>query len=155
LTIGSARYKSGEGRLDYTPEIPFLVTNYPGGKIDIPVALLVDKFSVSCAEISAMTVKLLPKGHVIGERTYGGTSALTDNRVFNGGSFTGDLLWTVSKTPSCMFKCADGNFYEEVGVPPDEPVAQDWGLFLSEMSSPGTGRDNVLEAAITHLGSTF
>jgi hypothetical protein len=145
LTIGFVRYKSGEGRLDYTPPVPQRIINYPGGKFDVPLVLLVDKFSVSCAELSAMIVKMLPKGHVIGETTWGATSALTDNRVFNGGQFTGDALWTLSYTPSCMFTCADGNFYEGVGVPPDQEVLQDWELFLD-----GRG-DNVLEAAITHL----
>jgi C-terminal processing protease CtpA/Prc len=145
LTVGYARYKSGEGRLDYTPPVAHRIINYPNGKLDVPIVLLADKFSVSCAEISTMIVKLLPQGRVIGERTWGGVSALTDNRIFNGGQFAGDALWTLSYTPSGMFTCANGVDYEGVGVPPDQEVAQDWEMFL------GSWRDNVLEAAITYL----
>jgi hypothetical protein len=48
-----------------------------------------------------------------------------------------------------MFKCADGNYYEGVGVPPNQEVAQDWDLFYNG------GRDNVLEAAIKHLDDAY
>jgi hypothetical protein len=148
LTFGHTRFKSAEGRLDYTPWVPMRIMPIPENPIpDTPVVLLVDRLSVSCAEISTMIVKQLQNGRVIGETTFGATSPFADNRLYNGGQFSSGPLWVHVMTASVMLKCADGNYYEGVGVPPDMPVDQDWTAF-TRGASP---KDNVLEAAIAHI----
>jgi hypothetical protein len=69
--------------------------------------------------------------------------------VYNGGQFSSDPLWVHVTTTSAMFKCADGAYYEGVGVPPNKAVDQDWTTFTA---SP---KDNVLDAAIEHVKNSL
>jgi hypothetical protein len=144
LTFAYHRSKLGEGRLDHTPWMPYMI--YPAPAADrvtasFPVVALVNKGSVSCAEMSAMVIKTLPKGYVVGGATWGGQGGLTDNRVFNGGQFNGGGVLDLVYTPSVEVKYLDGHNYEGQGFPPDIPVAFNYSGFMAN-------RDARLEAAI-------
>ncbi len=122
LTIGTTRYKNGNGRLDYTPWANAVVTPQAGATdVTVPVVALTDIWTVSMAEITAMSVRLLPNGHTVGERTWGATGPLTANEILNGGQFTA-ANFLFAYTSSSMFKYIDGNIYEGKGFPPDYAV---------------------------------
>jgi carboxyl-terminal processing protease len=119
LTIGYTRYKSGNGRLDYTPWADAIVTPQPGAKaVTVPVVALTDIYSTSMAELTAMSVQLLPNGHTVGETTWGANGPLTQNIVFNAGQFTA-ANFLFAYTSSAAFKYIDGNIYEGKGFPPE------------------------------------
>ena len=92
FTFGYSRSKNGMGRLDYTPWSP--MTLYPieldeededqGSWItrdlkDIPIVSLVDIFSISMGEVTAMAISEMPNGYVVGERTFGAHGPLDDD----------------------------------------------------------------------------
>jgi len=140
------RTKAGEGRLDYSPWAPFSI--FPSADaqpINCPIVLIVDKYSVSCSEFTAMAISSLPNGHVLGERTWGGQGPLTGNIIFNGGQFN-SVFPSFVYTSSAMSKTADGKIYEGIGFPPDEEVLFDQQAF-------DNGTDVQLEAAIRYINA--
>ena len=144
LTIGYTRYKSGNGRLDYTPWAPAIVTPQPGAKaITVPVVVLTDIWTTSMAELTAMAVHALPNGngHTVGEKTWGATGPLTDNEILNGGQFTA-ANFLFAYTSSSVFKYIDGNIYEGKGFPPDYNVPFNLNAFQ-------TSGDTQLEKALS------
>jgi hypothetical protein len=142
LKIGFTRYKSGNGRLDYTPWADAIVTPQPGAKsVAVPVVALTDIYSTSMAELTAMSIRLLPKGHTVGETTWGANGPLTQNIVFNGGQFTA-ANFVFAYTSSAAFKYIDGNIYEGKGFPPEYPVP----FNLSDFQNKG---DLQLEKALS------
>lgn len=122
LVFGATRYKSGNGRLDYTPWADAIVTPQAGAKaVTVPVVAIADIWSVSMAEITTMAIHSLPNGHFVGETTWGANGPLTDNQVYNAGQFTAGNFVSVY-TSSSMFRYKDGNIYEGKGFPPDYVV---------------------------------
>ena len=142
LKIGYTRYKSGDGRLDYTPWAPAIVTPQAGAKaVTVPIVALADIWTVSMAELTAMAIHTLPNGHIVGERTWGANGPLTNNEILNGGQFTASNF-VFAYTSSSMFKYVDGNIYEGKGFPPDYNVPFSLNAFQT------TG-DTQLEKALT------
>lgn len=142
LFFGYTRSKSGNGRLDYSPWAPaFARPHRAGHALSVPIVVLTDANSVSMSEITAMAVKALPNGHIVGERTWGGMGPLTDNENFNGGQFCLDNFISLVHTSSLMFKYKDGNIYEGIGFPPDVTVPYNRALL-------DAGKDPQLEKAI-------
>ena len=129
LNIGYTRYKSGNGRLDYTPWANAVVTPQSGATtVTVPVIALTDIWSTSMAELTSMAIRTLPNGHTVGERTWGANGPLTDNEILNGGQFTA-ANFLFAYTSSSMFKYIDGKIYEGIGFPPDYPVPFDLNSF--------------------------
>ena len=119
LIIGSTRNKNGNGRLDYTPWADAVVTPQPGARaVTVPVVALTDIWSASMSELTAMAIHALPKGHTVGEKTWGANGPLTGNEILNGGQFTAANFMFVY-TSSAMFRYKDGKIYEGEGFPPD------------------------------------
>jgi len=144
LQFGYSRYKSGNGRLDYTPWISSVIAPQTGATtITTPITILCDKYSASLAEIFTMAMRLLPNCKTVGETTFGATGPLTDYGIYNDGSFTVPGFMSV-KTASGEFKYIDGNIYEGKGFPPDYPVP-----FSAAGINAGT--DVQLEKAISLL----
>ncbi len=140
--IGYTRYKSGDGRLDYTPWADAIVTPQTGAKaVTVPVVALTDIWSTSMAELTAMAIHTLPNGHTVGETTWGANGPLTANEILNGGQFTA-ANFLFAYTSSSMFKYIDGNIYEGKGFPPDYPVP----FALSDFQTYG---DRQLEKALS------
>ena len=145
LTVGYTRSKNGNGRLDYTPWIPAIVTPQQNSvAISVPIVVLADHTSVSMAEYTAMAIKTLPNGKFIGTTTWGANGPLAPQAVYyNAGQFNAGKYVDVY-TSSCMFKYSDGNIYEGKGVPPDIYVKETYEAFLN-------GDDQQLDAAIDYI----
>ena len=142
LTVGYTRYKSGDGRLDYTPWAPAVVTPQAGAvAITVPVVALTDIWTISMAELTAMAIHTMPNGHIVGERTWGANGPLTANENLNGGQFTA-ANFVSAYTSSSMFKYIDGNIYEGKGFPPDYEVP-------FSLNSFQTSGDKQLEKAVS------
>lgn len=144
---GANRAKGGMGRLDYLPWVDAAVYPPAGAKaFTKPVVVLADMFSVSMSEATVMAVRALPGGNgkIVGERTWGGMAAVTDNKYFNGGQFTTGTLLKSVYCSSMMFRYKDGKIYEGVGFPPDVEANYD-GQAIQH------GKDTQLVAAISQI----
>lgn len=119
LHFGYTQYKSGNGRLDYTPWIKAIIDPGTDSKeITIPIIVLADNASASLSEAIVMAIDALPNGTFIGETTFGATGPLTDFNAFNDGSFVVPDFLNV-QTSSGKFKYLNGRIYEGKGFPPD------------------------------------
>lgn len=144
LHFGYVKYKNGNGRLDYTPWLEAYVNpNQNSKQINSPIIVLADNASASLSEAVVMAIHSLSNGRVVGETTWGATSPITVNVIYNSGSFTIPYFMDIQAS-SAMFKYLDGNIYEGVGFPPDVIVPFD-------SLSIKSGRDRQLEAAISIL----
>ena len=162
---GYTRTKMGLGRLDYSGWTQFdILCPENHLKASKPVVVLADINTVSCGEISTYTIKMMPFGKVIGERTYGGTCALVPNTdktftLFYSGCF-GDqnlapFLGSGKPTHPDYFEHyvysgtydvvnTDYKSFEGVGVQPDIEVLYDANALKS-------GVDNQLNRALEYL----
>lgn len=141
LHLGATRYKSGNGRLSYTPWLDAFISPQAGSKaVTIPIIVLADNYSVSLAEMVAMAIHALPNGRFVGEKTWGATGPATDNAIYNDGPFAipGFLSTYMS---SSEFKYVDGEIYEGKGFPPDVEVPFNLATLLA-------GDDPQLDKAI-------
>lgn len=142
LALGYTRYKSGSGRLDYTPWIKAVIPAKGNGQAGkLPVVVLADNYSISLAEAVTMAVHALPHGVFVGETTWGATGPLVEHNLYNDGQFSIAGFLNVY-TSSCEFRYIDGKSYEGNGFPPDVSVP-----FSSQAISDG--RDIQLEKAIS------
>jgi hypothetical protein len=159
LLFAYTRYKNGPNRLDYKPWVPYYIYPhpYPSERVknDIPVVALINDYSISCGELTPLAIKALPKGYLIGTRTYGATGPRfsdTIPEVTNGGSFSntsGNTFWNNVLQAGIQTKARDGAIYEGIGISPDKTVAFNWSEFYGD--GRGSGRDRQLEAAIRHI----
>jgi hypothetical protein len=143
VTIGYTQTKLGDGRFDYSPNLPYIIEPASDAvPVTAPIVVLADRRSVSCAEVTTMAIASLPNGYFVGERTWGGQGELYNEYVTaaNGGTFNTQFMKLVY-TPFARFRNLDGNIYEGVGFPPDVEVKFDAAAFVS-------GKDVQLEAAI-------
>ena len=144
--VGYTRSKSGEGRLDYGPWTPYYLKTLQGAKnVTAPIVVLADTWSMSMAEILPMTVKVLPNGHFIGERTWGAMGPLVPNTDTNSGQFS-TSFFTLVYTSSLMYKYVDNKIYEGIGFPPDIEVKYD-------QQAINEGRDPQFEAAVNLINN--
>ncbi len=146
IVFGYSRYKDGYAREEYTPwmEVYLEKTNVSGEveKVyDKPFAVLVNGWSVSCAEFATMIVKNhLPSSCVIGQTTYGATCSLYDRTIYNSGPFSSAYFTT--NTTTYQFKGADGISYETKGITPD---------YITELSASS---DNAFIKAVDWINNT-
>lgn len=144
VEFGYYKYKNGNGRLDFTPELPAIVL--PGLKRpEVPIIALVNNHSASLSETMAFAIHALPKGKVIGERTWGATGNIAGNEIYGYGSFNVDGFLKIEMSSS-NFRYKNGKSYEGTGFSPD--IAVPFNLSLYQI-----GRDNQLENAIEVLNS--
>lgn len=124
VVFGYLRSKQGEGRLDYSPWIPFKVRPQTGAiNISVPIVVLADMYSASMAEITTLAVQSLPNGYFLGERTYGATGPVAENTIYNGGQFKNPVFSVYIS--SLMFKDIQNISYEGIGIKPDIEVKYD------------------------------
>jgi hypothetical protein len=142
LHFGYTRYKSGNGRLDYTPWIDANILPAAGARtIGVPLVILADRYTASAAEILLMSLHTLSNCKVVGETTFGATGPLTEKAVYNDGSFDVSGFLSV-KTSSSEFKYIDGKIYEGQGFPPDYPIPY-------SAAAIGNGKDPQMDKALT------
>lgn len=147
--FGYTRSKNGLGRLDYAPWAPMELDpkqNVFNRSLDVPVVVLVDLNSVSMSEMSALALKQMPNGKVIGERTWGGHGPLNSYFDVN---YTGSFEVGSNKiisvyTSTWMGVDSEKNCYEGIGVKPNIEV-------LLDLDAMENGVDNQLERAISFI----
>lgn len=119
ILYGYTRYKSGNGRLAYTPWINAIINPQAGAKaITVTLIVLADNYTASVAEAITMAIRTLPKSIFIGEITWGATEPITKNIVYNDRPFQIPNFLSVY-TASAVFKYKDGISYEGQGFLPD------------------------------------
>lgn len=119
LHYGSSRYKSNNNRFDYTPWMPALIRPMLGVKsFKGKIVVLVNMYSVSMAELTAMALKALPNTIIVGERTRGANGLVSQEVDLNGGAFQISDFAKVTMA-SAVFKFKDDRLYEGIGFPPD------------------------------------
>lgn len=139
--FGFTRYKTGNGRLDFSPWIQSFINPVQGSvNFNKPKIVLTDQYSASLSELITMAIRSLPNSYVIGERTWGATGILTDNQLYNSGQFEVENYMKVITT-SVVFKYLDNKIYESIGFAPDIRVP--FNRFLLE-----AGKDLTLEQAV-------
>lgn len=147
--FGYTRSKNGLGRLDYAPWVPMELDpkqNVFNRSLDIPIIALVDLNSVSMSEMSTQTLKQMPNGYAIGERTWGGHGPLGAEFDF---LYTGSFDVGANKiisvyTSNWMSVDSEKNCYEGIGVKPDIEV-------LLDLDAMNNGVDNQLERALSFI----
>lgn len=141
------RTKNGNGRLDYTPWITGYVHPQPGGiNFTKPIAVLVDGYSASMAEMSSMSMKaMFPNSKLVGEKTWGATGPIppTDTRYL-GGQFTAANFVRVYMS-GVELKDLNNICYENKGITPDIKVAYDTTAIKNNV-------DVQLEKGIEYVG---
>ena len=145
LLFGYQLNKVGNNRLDYAPYLPLYIYKTKG-KVsplkDKPIIALVNNYSVSNAELTALIVKKLPKGVLIGGKTYGATGTLNgDNKIANAGEFSLGSYITQVYTPYA--EIVDENYISYEGVGIDVDVNVPYTLTLD--------KDARLEAAFEYI----
>lgn len=124
LLVGYTRMKEGLGRFDYAPWVPSVISPAEKHrKVEVPVVVLANLYSVSMSEMTCMTVRQLPNGCIVGERTFGGTGPLTGNFSLSyNGAWSNSLIYAYGST--CVMKDAQGEIHEGIGIVPDIEVLQ-------------------------------
>lgn len=124
LLVGYTRTKEGLGRFDYGPWVPCIISPAEEHrKVEVPVVVLANLYSVSMSEMTCMTVRQLPNGCIVGERTFGGTGPLTgDFPPSYSGAWETSLISVYGST--CVMKDAQGEIHEGIGIVPDIEVLQ-------------------------------
>ncbi len=141
LHFGYTQYKSGNGRLDYTPWVKAYVNPQTGGKaIKVPIVALADNYSASLSEAVVMAICSLTNGSFVGEKTWGATGPIVNYDIYNAGQFTIPNFLSV-QTASCRFKYMNGKIYEGTGFSPKVAVP------FNSLALSG-GKDVQLEKAI-------
>lgn len=150
LLFGYAKYKSGSGRLDYTPSIPMFVVPQIGA-VDYKkkIVILTDAYTASLSEKVIMALKALPRATVVtvGAPTYGAAGLITPNKIasnsggFNVGSFASVALSNMA-VEDTKHQLTMG------GIKPDIEVVYD-AAGVAQMLK--TGVDIQLEAAIRYF----
>lgn len=147
-TPAYSRTKNGLHRLDYTPWAPVVIHKAEQSRDDLKYVVLADVWSVSMGEMTTAAVKAMPKGYVIGERTFGGHGPLNGNfgATFSGtfGNIDG---YHYVYTSSHQLKFEDGGILEGIGITPDREVLLDLDLLRESHI------DNQLHAALEYLNN--
>ncbi len=91
------------------------VTPTTGPRYTGPVAVLTSDATVSAAEVTALALRALPNSRSFGRPTYGALSDPFTYRLPNGwkGSISNEI-----------YRAADGQVFEGVGIPPDQLSAE-------------------------------
>lgn len=146
------RFKRGTGRYDYSPLMEGHVTVMPRQHedvTDVPVVALVNCMSASMAETTSLCVKTLPKGKVIGKRSYGALNALSGNDYssYNYSGYVGvdGVTPVFCRIPSMALFSLDGNLIESEGIIPDIEVDFDAVQFQTN------GKDTQLDCALQFI----
>ena len=150
-----ARKKENNNPYGYSPWVPQQIAVTPNslGR-DIPTVVLLDNYSASMAETTALILKS-QGDHVktVGRNSSGALCMLSEaNSSYNGG-WVGDVTsYLTFYMPFMMTKDANGNILEAVGITPDytvDPMTEDE---LQKMATdPDSATDKDMEKAIEVL----
>ncbi len=155
ITVGETRRKASENRTDYSTWTGFYIERcrllpYGSFNQDVPIAIIINENSVSCAEMSTSAFMSLRDTYdydvqLFGSHSMGGMGALLDmensEEHFNGGISNVNPYISLIYTPYCQTKASNGQNYEGRGIPADEYVEFDPDAFRN-------GTDPRLAAAL-------
>jgi C-terminal processing protease CtpA/Prc len=151
FTTNLLRYKRGTARLDYSPLMPQVMPTLPSehAVVTEPIVVLGDCNSVSMAEVTARSCKLIPNACFIGKRTWGALCGLNENPYFSV-NYSGHIgvrrqTSVYVYTPMMASFSMDGKQLEGVGIEPDIEVDLDTKLFNANTS------DTQLERALQYI----
>jgi carboxyl-terminal processing protease len=141
--VGYSKSKmGGDGRLDYGPLLPYTFNQMSETPRDlkVPLVALINNFSVSASEISALFVRSRPNGFLVGSTTWGGQGGMQDHQLANAGIFSTHRI-EVAYTACSQFFDLNRASFEGRGVSPDYYVPFNYDEFSQ-------GIDRRLEKAI-------
>lgn len=158
IILGDVVHKNGVGRLDYSPSTTFgfSISDYDQYVVTKePIVILCDGRSVSMSEITTYSVKLLPNGHIIGDRTFGGFNYLDGqfDRTYAGSFGDRDNGPLYIYTPCALTTPIDGTKIESIGIMPDEYIPYDEDIVNAMTSDLSNITDAHIEAAIKYIQS--
>ncbi len=150
-----ARKKENNNPYGYSPWVPQQIAVTPNslGR-NISTAVLIDNYSASMAETTALILKS-QGDHVktVGRNSFGALCMLDESNSLHNGGWIGNVTsYLTFYMPLMMTKDANGNILEVVGVTPDyivDPMTQE-ELEMME-SDPASARDRDMEKAIEVL----
>jgi carboxyl-terminal processing protease len=149
VLFGYSRYKSGTGRLDYTPRLPMSITpQEKAADFKKPIIILTDIYSSALCETVINAFKALPETSVtiIGEHTYGTGGFILGDDIANGGSFqVGNFA--SARVSNTAVQDKNGNFNFS-GINPDIEVKYNASSIKQMLAS---GVDIQLEKAIQFI----
>ncbi|MDR2481789.1 MAG: hypothetical protein LBD07_05835 [Spirochaetaceae bacterium] len=152
LKIAYTRTKKTTSPLDYTSWAPYRIKPAPAAgrakNIHVPIVLLCNDYTKSSAELLALAVKRMPRGIVIGSKTWGSVGPVFDPQnttLETGGSFYSDAFWTTVIQSGYQVRDIFMNDYTGEGIMPDIEIPLNASAFHSEQA------DTQLEAAITYI----
>ncbi|MDR2468272.1 MAG: hypothetical protein LBD22_04845 [Spirochaetaceae bacterium] len=148
LLIAYTRVKKSLSPLDYKPWAPYYIPAAPASQRvqqpGIPVVVLCNDYSISCAELLVLVAKEMPSGCSVGYRTFGALGprlSSTTPLYTNGGSFNGGPFWKNVIQAGFQTRGVDKSNYDGVGIQPEIVVEMSASDFRG-------GRDLQLEAAL-------
>jgi carboxyl-terminal processing protease len=147
LLRGSARYKNGAGRLDYTTWTPTYINPAPGSKaINVPLIILTDVLTFSAAELITSALHAIPGGITVGTATRGGHIGISVNHGIQG---TRGYTFKVDNIGDFMdLDMSAGRFRLPDGTEPIWGLKPDYEVPFDTMAIQA-GRDPQLEKALT------
>lgn len=148
VQMGWSRHKTGLGRYDYSPWIPHVFSPGPEHrKVEGPVVIISDLYSVSMSEISTMMVKAMPNGCFIGERTFGGHGVINgDFEEHYSGTFGDRNGNHYAYLSTRIVKDYNGDILEGIGVTPDIEMPYSADDFKD-------GKDSWLSRAVEYINN--
>ncbi|MCU7547895.1 S41 family peptidase [Chitinophagaceae bacterium LB-8] len=150
--FGYTRYKSGVGRLDYTPFLPMSITPQANAKdFSRPVIILTDIYTSGLGETMVQAFKALPNAKVtlIGEKTFGSAGLISTNATTAlGGPFTLGSFAFVRMSSSAITD--ENRKFNFSGFAPDIEVKYTDAGIATMLK---TGVDPQLERAIQFINS--
>ena len=150
--VMDVRFKRGPGRYDYSPVMPqfFQTMNAEHVTVTEPIVALCNCRSVSMSEHTSLGVKNLDNGFLIGTRTWGGCSALTDSERYsdNYSGYVGimDETPVFCYIPQELAFTLDGRVLEGYGITPNIEID-----FDVEAWKYGNGPDSQLDRALQYI----
>ncbi|MDR0526619.1 MAG: hypothetical protein LBG79_02180 [Spirochaetaceae bacterium] len=150
ILIAETRVKKSLAPLEYKPWAPYYLSPSSAGMVnrDLPVVLICNDFSISCAELLTMAVKQMNNGYVIGRKSFGAlgprVSDISPIKTL-GGSFSGGPFWVNVIQAGLQTRGPDKRNYDGIGITPDKIVE----LNASDFYNNGT--DPQLDAAIKQI----
>lgn len=148
------RAKEGDNRLDYSQWFPNTInSNLASGEsesciVNKPIAIITNKKSVSCSEMTTLFFKRFAKTRTVGNTTCGAQGVISEDSssVYGGGGFNIGGKLSVYM-PFLENEDINGVSYEGKGIPADIPVPFNYTDFSA-------GTDARLKAAFNYINDS-
>jgi carboxyl-terminal processing protease len=113
-TVAYVRYRNGPAHTDFTAPIAQRVQPAGSRQFLEKVYLLTGRSTFSAAELFVLSMRALGHTTVVGDTTAGETGSPVSRELQNGWSY---------QFPESIEYTLDGHEFEDIGLPPDVPVA--------------------------------